>query len=121
MTPGTVKLNGSISHPAFSIKGTRKPPRQLSTCTGILYFRPSCKHQRQVSVSQTMDYTSISLPDICLNKYQSLRQLSTCTGYCTSRLTVNIKDRYQSSRQWTIKVSVSQTSVNMYRDIVLQA
>ena len=43
VTPGTVKSNGSSENPAFFIKGTRNPPRQLSTCTGMLYRFPNCK------------------------------------------------------------------------------
>ena len=43
VTPGTVKSNGSSGNPAFFIKGTRNPPRQLSTCTGMLYRFPNCK------------------------------------------------------------------------------
>ena len=41
VTPFNLKSKSSVSKPAFSRKGTRKEPRQQSTCNGILRLMAS--------------------------------------------------------------------------------
>lgn len=50
VTPGTEKSKGSILKPAFDMKGTKKEPKQQSTCIPILCFDASAASSEMLSM-----------------------------------------------------------------------
>jgi hypothetical protein len=50
VTPLSLKSNNSVSKPAFSRKGTRKDPRQQSTCRGIFLLTASLERPEMSSM-----------------------------------------------------------------------
>lgn len=50
VTPLSLKSKSSVSKPALSRKGTRKDPRQQSTCSGILRFTASLERELMSSM-----------------------------------------------------------------------
>jgi hypothetical protein len=50
VTPFSLKSKGSVSKPAFSRNGTRKEPRQQSTCNGSLRFNASLDRELMSSI-----------------------------------------------------------------------